>query len=407
MGLTGAGSYFQHSLSTQVLQGLLHHGVELYLDDCMVHANSVEEFLSRLEEVFTRFRDSGITLNPSKCKLGISQVEYVGHTIDKDGLHFTRSKLDSVLNFPKPRTKRQIKSFLGLANYFRDHIKNHSLRVQKLQEMVDNYQSRHAHHKVVWTPEADAAFEDIRQAIDECPKLWFLDDHSPIVLQTDASNYGIGAYLYQLVTQPDGSVVEHPVGFISRAIISKHSSWSTAMKEGYAIFYALKKWEYLLRDRRFVVETDHENLTRLRTDHYHTNEMVKRWFMTFQEYDIPTWGYRKGVDNMVPDSLSRLCPDETDEHPAVHLFHLTGEHIPQDKWDIIARYHNSMESGHGGVDRTITKLLRDGQSWSKMTGHVKRFIKNCPCCQKMDQMKKVIHSYPFTTSSYGLYMGDR
>ena len=73
------------------------------------------------------------------------------------------------------------------------------------------------------------------------------------------------------------------------------------MKEGYAIFYALKKWEYLLRDRRFVVETDHENLTRLRTDHYHTNEMVKRWFMTFQEYDNPTWGYRKGVDNMVPD----------------------------------------------------------------------------------------------------------
>ena len=254
----------------------------------MVHANSVEEFLSRLEEVFTRFRGSGITLNPSKCRLGISQVEYVGHTIDKDGLHFTRSKLDSVLNFPKPRTKRQIKSFLCLANYFRDHIKNHSMRVQKLQEMVDNYQSRHAHHKVVWTPEAYAAFEDIRQAIDECPKLWFLDDHSPIILQTDASNYGIGAYLYQLVTQPDGSVVEHPVGFIGRAIISKHSSWSTAMKEGYAIFYALKKWEYLLRDRRFVVETDHENLTRLRTDHYHTNEMVERWFMTFQEYDIPS-----------------------------------------------------------------------------------------------------------------------
>ena len=403
MGLTGAGSYFQHSLSTQVLQGILHHGVELYLDNCMVHANSVVEFLSRLEEVFTRFRGSGISLNPSKCKLGISQVEYVGHTIDKDGLHFTRSKIDSVLNFPKPRTKRQIKSFLGLANYFRDHIKNHSMRVQKLQEMVDGYQSRHAHHKIVWTPEAEAAFEDIRQAIDECPKLWFLDDHSPIILQTDASNYGIGAYLYQLVTQPDGSVVEHPVGFISRANISKHSSWSTAMKEGYAIFYALKMWEYLLRDRRFVVETDHENLTRLRTDHYHTNEMVKRWFMTFQEYDIPTWGYRKGVDNMVPDSLSRLCPDETNEHPAVHLFHLTGEHIPQDKWDIIARYHNSMESGHGGVDRTINKLLRDGQSWSKMTGHVKRFIKNFPCCQKMDQMKKVIHSYPFTTSSYGLW----
>ena len=403
MGLTGAGSYFQHSLSTQVLQGIIHHGVELYLDDCMVHASSMEEFLQRLEEVFERFRASGITLNPSKCKLGISQVEYVGHTIDKDGLHFTRSKLDSVLNFPKPQTKKHIKAFIGLANYFRDHIQLHSDRIQPLQQMVDDYEKRHAHHKVSWTHEAEAAFEDIRQAIDECPKLWFLDDYSPIFLRTDASNYGIGAYLYQRVEQPDGTTVEHPIGFISKSTASDHSSWDTPMKEGYAIFYALMKWEYLLRDRQFVIETDHQNLTRLRADHYDSNKMVKRWFMAYQEYDILDWVYRKGVDNEVPDSLSRLCPDVTEEHPAVHLFHLTGEKIPKDKWDIISQFHNSIERGHGGVQRTLNKLMEAGHTWSRMTGHVKRFIKNCACCQKMDQMKKVIHSYPFTTSSYGLW----
>ena len=124
MGLTWAGSYFQHSLSTQVLQGLLHHGVELYLDDCMVHANTLEEYISRLRDVFLRFRNSSITLNPSKCKLGLTQVEYVGHTIDEDGLHFTRSKLDSVLNFPRPETQKQMKSFIGLANYYPAFIIN-------------------------------------------------------------------------------------------------------------------------------------------------------------------------------------------------------------------------------------------------------------------------------------------
>ena len=403
MGLTGAGSYFQHSLSTQVLQGLLHHGVELYLDDCMVHANTLEEYISRLRDVFLRFRNSSITLNPSKCKLGLTQVEYVGHTVDENGLHFTQSKLDSVINFPRPETKKRLKSFLGLANYFRDHIRNHSDRVKALQDIVANYSTQHSSHKVQWNPERVTAFEDIRQAIADCPKLWFLDEHSPIFLQTDASDYGIGAYLYQKVEQEDGSIVEHPVGFVSKAIASAHTSWDTPMKEGYAIFYALKKWEYLLRDRQFTILTDHKNLTQLRTDHYQSNKMVKRWFMAYQEYDILEWGYRKGEDNEVPDTLSRLCEKEVDEHPAVHLFQLTGSKIPVDSWDIIQRYHNSLERGHGGIQRTLDRLTADGHSWPKMHSHVRRFIKLCPCCQKMSQLKKVIHAYPFTTSSYGLW----
>ena len=229
-----------------------------------------------------------------------------------------------------------------------------------------------------------------------------MDEHSPIFLQTDASDYGIGAYLYQKVTQPDGSVIEHPVNFVSKAIASNHSSWDTPMKEGYAIFYALRKWEYLLRDRQFTIETDHENLTRLRDDHFETNKMVKRWFTAYQEYDVLKWVHRKGKDNDIPDTLSRLCPREPKEHVAVSLFHMTGTEIPPDKWDIIAQFHNS-GTGHGGIHRTIRKLRENGHDWSSMTKHVRRFIRLCPCCQKMDQMKKVIQSYPFTTSTYGLW----
>ena len=403
MGLTGAGSYFQHALSTQVLQGVLHHGVELYLDDCMVHASSLEEFLERLEDVFTRFSKNGITLNPSKCKLGLSQVEYVGHTIDENGLHFTRSKLDKVLNFPRPETKKAMKSFIGLANYFRDHIANHSNRVQKLQDTVAGYHKRQANHKIKWDADTESAFEDIRSAIDNCPKLWFLDDFSPIYLQTDASDYGIGAYLYQKVAQEDGSTLEYPVGFISKSIASAHTSWDTPMKEGYAIFYALKKWEYLLRDREFTIQTDHKNLTQLQSDNYMTNKMVKRWFMTFQEYDILSWDYREGVDNEIPDTLSRLCPAAPkEEQLASLLFHMTGLEVPEDKWDTIKQFH-SAEAGHGGVTRTMQKLVDKGHTWENMRTHVRQFVKFCPCCQKMDQMKKVIHSYPFTVSSYGLW----
>ena len=346
-------------------------------------------------------------------------MEFVGHTINKDGLHFTRDKLDSVLNFPRPENKRQIKSFLGLANYFRDHIRDHSNRAQPLQDFVNGYDKKQARQKIVWTPASIAAFEDLRTAIDECPMLWFLDDYSPIFLRTDASDYGIGAYLYQVKTENDGSLKEYPIGFVSKSIASQHQSWDTPMKEGYANFYALKKWEYLLRDRQFTIMTDHQNLTRLRADH-DSNKMVKRWFMCYQEFDILDWVYVRGVDNGVPDSLSRLCEELEDVHPASKLFQLTGYEIPNEHWETIAQYHNSglkrlipkvpgamtnMEcpGGHGGVERTLHMLDDAGLQWKHRTKHVRRFIRMRPCCQKMDQMKRVIHSYPFTLSSYGLW----
>jgi len=129
-----------------------------------------------------------------------------------------------VVNFPILTTKRQVKTFLGLANYFRDHIRNHSNIIVPLQELVNGYIARHANHRIQWTDECQNAFDEIKKAIDDCPLLWFMDDVSPIFLQTDASDYGIGAYLYQKVEQPDKSLVEHPIGFISKAIHNSHSS---------------------------------------------------------------------------------------------------------------------------------------------------------------------------------------
>ncbi len=100
---------------------------------------------------------------------------------------------------------------------------------------MNSYVNKHAHHRIEWSSECDKAFTEIKKAIDECPLLWFMDDISPIFLQTDASDYGIGAYLYQKVNG-----VEHPIRFISKAIHNTHSSWDAPMKEGFAIFFALR-----------------------------------------------------------------------------------------------------------------------------------------------------------------------
>ena len=134
MGPKGSASYFQQQIATVVLVGLVYHICEQYLDDILAYASSGKELLIRLRLLFERFRKFKITLNPDKCELGLSSVEYTGHVIDETGLSFTDKKLSGVKAFPIPDTQKQLKSFLGLANYFRDHVRNLSIIVQQQQD---------------------------------------------------------------------------------------------------------------------------------------------------------------------------------------------------------------------------------------------------------------------------------
>ncbi len=122
MGLKGAASYFQRMMASRVLAGLLYIFVELYLDDVLVYATNDDKFLERLGIVFERFRQFNITLNPKKCSFGLTEVEFVGHVLKSDGVCFSTEKRTKVLDFPLPVKQKQLKSFLGLVNYFRDHV---------------------------------------------------------------------------------------------------------------------------------------------------------------------------------------------------------------------------------------------------------------------------------------------
>ena len=152
MGLKGAGSYFQHHMQNTVLKDLIYKICEVYLDDIIVLAKTPEELNRNLEVVFNRLKLFGITLNPNKVRIGMQEVEYVGHLLDKDGLHFSKEKLEQVLNFRKPLTASQMKSFLGLASQFRDHVDHYGDLVAPLHGMIPNYK-RHSTLALKWTPE--------------------------------------------------------------------------------------------------------------------------------------------------------------------------------------------------------------------------------------------------------------
>jgi hypothetical protein len=177
MGLKGAPSYFQQMMATVVLIALIHIICEVYLDDVIVYAKSETEFVDRLSQVFDRFRKHKITLNPEKCRFGLTQIEYVGHVIDEHGLSFSQKKKDHVFAFPKPDFQKELKSFVGLANYFRDHIENHSKIMRPLHQLLLNYTKN---KKLVWTKEAEDAFEEVKYKIANCPKLFFIDENAPV-----------------------------------------------------------------------------------------------------------------------------------------------------------------------------------------------------------------------------------
>ncbi len=320
MGLKGAPSYFQQMMATIVLAGLIYYICEAYLDDIIVYAETEEELVQRLREVFERFRKFRLTLNPDKCQFGVNEVEYVGHVINESGLSFSREKLNKVLVFPIPVIAKGLKCFLGLANYFRDHVRNHSIIVKPLHDMLKNYDK---HRKLIWTKEGQDAFYLIKEEINKCPTLFFMEEHSEVFLYTDASDYGIGAYLFQ--KGADG--VEKPTAFISKSLIKEQLGWSVPEKEAYAIYYALTELSYLIRDIHFTLKTDHKNLIYINTE---GSPKVKRWKLQIQEFDFDI-EHVAGVDNVVADSFSRLCAvsEETEEFACTLLEEFK---IPKDKY---------------------------------------------------------------------------
>ena len=414
-----------------MLSGLTYIACELYIDDLIVHAQDHKQFIKNLDQLLAKLAAHKIRVHPDKCSFGMSEVEYVGHTINEHGLTFSRDKIDKVLQIDTPVLGKDLKSFLGVAVYFIDHIQNYASIVAPLHAMLHDYDRN---RRLIWSEEGRVAFHQIKESINNCTTLFFIDDHSPVILTTDASDFGIGGYLSQIV---DG--VERPVAFVSHGLSAQEIRWSTIEKECYAIVYTLKKLNYLLGDRQFVLKTDHKNLTYIDAD---ANEKVKRWKIAIQQYDM-ILEYIKGPLNIIADGMSRLvdsnkpskCPvshglsvlreipleifmslmeeidlgfaeeqnsrtpkSATSEEESLNAI-LKEFQVPHKEREIIAKVHNAI-AGHAGVERTFDRLVQQGHHWPYMREHVKYYIKNCSFCQKMSYLKTPIHTTPFTTAAY-------
>ena len=382
-----APSYFQEVMASIVLKGLIYHICEVYLDDIIIFANGHEQFCERLDIVLTRLLEFNISIKAAKLNLGVSVVEYVGRQVSKDGITMSSKKIKGVTDFPMPRKTTELRSFLGLTNYFRDHVPNHSNVVAPLHKMIDHAAKKQS--LLVWTDEAADSFHEIKDLISKSPLLHFIHDTAPITLMTDASDYGIGGYLYQEVDEQ-----KQLVALVSKSLTKTQLKWSVIQKEAYAIFHCCTYLDALLRDRTFTILTDHKNLTYIDKEN---NQMVGRWRMALQELDY-TIGYIPGSKNEVADAMSRLCKNNMPNKGMINSL-LKIKPASTEQYTNIQRCHNALV-GHGGVQRTVRNLRKINKVWDGMRDAVRTFIANCPCCQKMSANKFPVNAYTYTTSNY-------
>jgi hypothetical protein len=236
-GLKGAPAWFQFIMATIVLANILYICCELYLDDILIFGSTEDEYFYNLEQVFLRLDKHKLTANPDKGQFGMTEVDYVGHHFTQVGVTHNKDRIQKVLDIPQPKYAKQLKSFIGVAEYFHDHIRNFATLLQPLRALITPYVRT---HNIQWTDEAIESFNTIKDEINNCPTLYFIDSDSPIYLHTDASDYGIGAYLFQLIDNN-----EKPVMFMSKSLSTSEMKWSTIDKEAYAIVYALYKFKHL------------------------------------------------------------------------------------------------------------------------------------------------------------------
>ena len=301
-GLHSSGVTFLR-LMDQVLGDLLFKSCVVYVDDLLVWGKDFKDMLESLAQVFDRFRRANLTLKPSKCKFFMKSVTFLGHVISGDGVRTSPYNADKVKTYTKPTNKAQLRSFLGLTNYYRRFVKGYCDLVDPLQSLL----TKSAQWK--WEETHQYTFDTLRDMIARAPVLGFVQfgTEHPLKLYCDASDRAVGFCLAQdqkLPDDPDGKVCERAIQFGGTRLAGAALSYSVTEKEMLALVYACGKLhKYLIASPTFYIFTDHQPLCSI-LRHKSTNNRLIRWSLALAQYRFVV-KYVPGSKMCVADAMSR------------------------------------------------------------------------------------------------------
>ena len=303
-GLCNAPGTFQR-LMESILQPILGEYALVYIDDVIVYSKTIEEHAVHLEEVFKLLAAAGLKIKRSKCLFAREKVNYLGHVVSAKGVAPDKKKIKAIEKFPTPTNVDQVRSFVGLASYYRRFIRNFAEKAHALTNLT---------RKSVawkWGPDEQSAFDSIRKCLMTKPILRYPDFAKEFIIHTDASGYGIGAVLSQIQSSPithgtDESETEERevvIAYTSKHLNDAQAKWSTTEKEAYAIVHAVKTFQHYLYGTNFTVVTDHRPLEYMMSKKEPSGRLA-RWSLFLQPFNLGIT-YRPGKSNQNADCLSR------------------------------------------------------------------------------------------------------
>lgn len=298
-GLVNAPMTFQR-LMERVLHGLHWSTCLVYLDDCIILGKNFNEHLVNLQEVLRRIREAGLKLKPSKCQLFMREVTYLGHVISPAGVLPDPNNTKKVSKWPRPTNATQVRSFLGLASFYRRFIAGFAHISSPLTDLT------HKGRQFIWTDDCEHAFNMLKQALTSPPLLAYPDFGNKFSLATDASQDAVGAVLSQT---HDGK--DQVVAYYSQKLTTAQRKWSTYDRELWAIVSSIRHFRHYLRGQEFTILTDHHPLLSYGKAPIQDDSTGRRarWIVELSAYTF-TITHRKGKSHQNADALSRL-PNDT------------------------------------------------------------------------------------------------
>lgn len=391
-GLKPLSSLFQRGMS-RILGDLPF--VRNFIDDILIASKNREEHAEHVKIVIERLTKANLIINKDKCNFFSTQVALLGFIIDVNGKRIDPNKLANINEWLPPTTGKQVMSYMGTFNFFRDYVP----LISTISAPLDALRNTPGTFKL--NKLQLRCFNTLKNLLVSAPILHYADFSLPFYVATDASNFGIGVVLYQL---PDGE--KNPkniryIAFVARSLQPSERNYSATQRELLAIVFALKKLHYYLWGRHFTLFTDHRALTFMHTQK-EMNSMLTAWQETILDYNFKV-EYRPGALNILPDALSRQFPQELwtlkiagmapkKVYGYVHLIQdkeTPRATVPEkERQAVLAEVHSL---GHFGANAMVKSIHVKSKTWPLLAKDCLEYVQRCHQCQRVNIARKGYH----------------